>query len=201
MSLLSASFNGLDGATNDIQSFLKGDFVDGDELMFLDGSGYTRYFYRTVTVVDGKAGPAGWADVNYNRVSREIGAGESFWINSMSDKELLVAGAVSGVDQQIECSPGMNMLGVAFPVDVNLNDIVLTNVRDGDELMLHVPGSGYVRYFYRTVTVVDGTAGPAGWADANYNRVDAVIPKGAGFWISSTGENLMLTIKSPILKK
>ena len=207
LNLVALNFDVLGDQPQDIQTFLKGDFTAGDEIMFwseTDSVYGERYTYRDQTYVNGVPNGPGWADKMYAPATREIKPGEAFWISRAGEAmTVVVAGSVTLSDQVITCDSALSLKGLTFPVDVRINDDIITeNAVAGDEIMMYSNAeNAYVRYVYRDMTYNGSTpAGPA-WADKFYQRVNDTIPSGTGFWVASQTPGLTMTVKAPAVNE
>ena len=205
LNLVACSFEPLQASEGaDIQDFLKGAFEYNDTVLFYGPSGYTTYYYTPA--LWGKdweeLGIAGWGDANEQIVSRQMAAGDAFWLEVKTAKTITIAGKVRLIDQTIQCQPGLGLVAVAFPIDIDLSkDVEFSGFTKNDQLMVYADDGNYETYSYST-NLYDSEwneTGKPGWGDLNEQAVEIKIPRNTSFWVS-VANPATITIKSPLSK-
>lgn len=201
MNLVSITFNGVDGKAASIHDILSGKFADGDRILFYNtttGDYDSCYYWDEVYVGDDCVG-AGWGDGEQTKSTLTIAPGTAFWLKTKTATTVTVAGSVKVDAQTLACEPGMNLVGLSFPVALDLNkDLVSENLSDRDQVLIYDTQKGdYNRYYFWDEVYVGDDCVGKGWGDSEQTKVSATIPAGVGFWLKSA-KSVNFTINSPI---
>ena len=204
LNLVSTTFDDISGGAADIQDFLSGDFLPNEELLFYKpGGGYDRYLYsdNLMDAAWNDLNRPGWGNMSGQIVTREIKAGDAFWINAKADHDITISGAVKTNTQVISCTAGLNLVASAFPVETDANvALVVDGLRENDQLMVYKQGGGYDRYLY-TSNLADADwkdLNRPGWGNMSGQEVAIPLPPNKAFWIYTANPSIEIQIDSPL---
>ncbi len=133
---ISLNFDAVGGGGIDIQSLIStNDLIAGrdagssDNIQIWDGTAFTSYFYRAYKANNpGRflIGPC-WVDANNASVKATvcITNGVGVWFarpdTAPATATIKMMGEVGSAAKNLQINPGFNMIGLAFPVDVEVN--------------------------------------------------------------------------------
>jgi uncharacterized protein YfaP (DUF2135 family) len=193
-----------------------------DQIQVWDGSRFTVYFYRAYKATNpGRftIGPC-WVDGNNASVkaTTSITNGVGVWFarpdTAPATATIKMMGEVGATAKNLQINPGFNMIGLAFPVDIEVNSdscpidwttcAVAGNSAGASDQIQVWDGSRFNVYFYRAYKATNPgrfTIGPC-WVDGNNASVkaDLTLHAGEGFWYArpSDQEAGALVQESPI---
>ena len=171
-----------------------------------EGGGYDTFYYRdNVYGSDWTSlNRPGWATAQGIIATKQVKAGEPFWLNVSRDKAVQIAGSVSTEPQKLEYASGLSLRAFATPRKESESkaDLLGSDFTDGDVLMVHNDKGTYTNYYYRNNVYNEKweSLGRPGWANAQSIEVALDIPQNAAFWLS-TQKSGSVTIASPIQTK
>ena len=193
----------------------------GDQIQVYDAQRgeYTTYFLynNERRPEDGKNGK--WCKSNGEVAAATFKSGDSFWFRKRgeNDATISIAGAVSIQEvQAISIVKGYTMIGNAFPINFNPNDLGAdywmaaiksgavggTNGTRGDQIQVYDAQRGeYTTYFLynNERRPEDGKNGK--WCKSNGTEMDATaefLPMGRGAWYFHRGDGFTLTTPTPL---
>ena len=226
---ISLNFDAVGGGGIDIQNLIATNSLiagnasaTSDRIQIWDGTRFTEYFYRAYKANNpGRflIGPC-WVDANNASVkaTTSITNGVGVWFarpaSAPATATIRIAGEVSDTANNVQINPGFNMIGLAFPVDVEVNSescpidwttcAIAGNASATSDRIQVWDGTRFTEYFYRAYKANNPgrfLIGPC-WVDANNASVkaDLTLHAGQGFWYArpSTGSAGSVVQESPI---
>lgn len=192
-------FQSVGGAELDISAIVPTGFESGGALRFWTGTTYqTIGYYPDVydPADDSLIGP-GWGDIDQYIVTRPIGLGEGFWVQSSAAATLTVSGEV-GNTNQVAVLAGYTHVVNPSPVVVDIADITATGLEAGGALRFW-NGTTYqtIGYYPDVYDPADDSLIGPGWGDIDQYIVHRNIAIGEGFWVQASGA-ATLTFPDPI---
>ena len=211
MDILGMSFQEIGGADLNVQDILPGaGFSEGGDLLRVWNPATSTYmfaYYFSDTYADYDYDPdlgPGWADGDQLRVDFTIPAGQGFWLTTIGNASVTIAGEVlDKTDNKVSTLANkMDILSSTFPVDTDVQDITpVSGFSEGGDLLRvwNPTTSTYTFAYYFSDTYADYDYDPdlgPGWADGDQIRVDFTILAGQGFWLT-TINNAILSFPAP----
>lgn len=197
--MVSAQFVSVNGENMSLDSFIPtgSDLSDNVAIQTLDAYGRTvdNYLWN-----DWMHEAACWVDDEFNKVEGVTFAqGQGLWVfGSGADQGIQTAGEVATSDTLVQLRKGATATGVAFPVSINLQDII----PEGDDLSDNVAIQTLDAYG-RTVDNYlwnDWMHESACWVDDEFNVVeDVTFAPGQGLWVYGSSNTQYLRIPAPEL--
>jgi hypothetical protein len=178
-SLIASPFSQVGGSSLTVNEVVGTSVVDGTTLwFFMPESGI--YFSYTFSLLDG-----GWVDDGgYYAGTNKILRGEGFWIQSLTNMSLSLAGEVPSANTAptttVTLVPGFTLFGFAYPSSTTLTATL--NATEGDTIWRYSSASGI--YSSYTYSPLDG-----GWVDDGGNVADIKLNMGEGAWYQSLSES------------
>ena len=208
---ISLNFDAVGGGGIDIQNLIATnnliagkDAGSSDRIQIWDGTAFTTYYYRAYKATNpGRflLGPC-WVAVNSASVkaTTSITNGVGVWFarpdTAPATATIRIAGEVSDTANNVQINPGFNMIGLAFPVDVEVNSescpidwttcaVAGKDAGSSDRIQIW-DGTAFTTYYYRAYKATNPgkfTIGPC-WVAVNNASVkaDLTLHAGEGFW-------------------
>lgn len=192
-----------DGDGIAVKDLVTGDIPFGAEMQVrLPEGGYEIYNYiEEAYDEDIDDFIPGWADRLDNVATAKIAPGAAFWLSVPTTCNVNISGQVlSDASKEMSYNAEIfSMVGNAYPVAVNPNELDWKGLSFGDELQVRLDAGGYEIYNY-IEEAYDETLDDfvPGWADRLDNFVtDAVLRAGRGAWLKPE-KAVSVTWESPI---
>ena len=197
--------------SNDLQELKPtGDNItDVVNLQVLSESGQTVATYLWVNGSDLDTPVSGecWADLNYTAKSEGVkfGPGDGLWVTGGStDQGLQSSGQVNTSDLVYRLRSGATGCGNAFPVSVDLQDILPSgdNITDVVNIQtLNEAGQTIDTYLWVNGSDLDTPVAGQCWADINYTEktTGVTFEPGEGLWITGSSTAQYVTFPAPEL--
>lgn len=204
--MIAAPFDGVDGdgAGIAIKDLVTGDIPDGAEMQVRLKAGDYDIYHYTAEAYDASIDDfvPGWADGGDNLATAKVAPGSAFWFKADSDCNATIAGQIlADASKTVEVNAGIySMIGNAYPVAVNPNDVTWEGLTEGDELQVRLDVGDYDIYHY-TAEAYDENSDNfvPGWADGGDNLVTKpVLNAGRGAWIKPAAV-VSVTWESPVM--
>ena len=203
MDIMGVSFQNIGDTSINVQDIIPvsgfGEGVDLIRVWNPTEKTYTFAYYYSETYADYNYEPdlgAGWADGDQIRSNISIDAGQGFWLTTVQAASMTIAGEVLvATDNKVSTLAGkMDLICNTFPVETSIQDITLVSgFGEGVDLIRvwNPTGKTYTFAYYYSETYANYDYEPdlgAGWADGDQIRVNAQIPAGSGFWLTTVSD-------------
>ncbi|MBP5320921.1 MAG: hypothetical protein J6334_08020 [Kiritimatiellae bacterium] len=143
----------------------------------------------------------GWADGLENLATSSLVPGATFWFKVSTPCTATIAGQIlADASKTVTVNAGISsMIGNAYPVPVNPNDLEWANLSYGDTLQVRLDAGGYDTYKYIEEAYDESIDDfVPGWADGLENLVATVVLNpGRGAWIKPA-KAVSVTWESPL---
>ena len=179
------------------------DTSDNVSLQTLDAYGYTATSYQWINWAGENSDQEAWVDDEYTIVSGvSFAPGTALWVSGNSSGQAVQsAGKVGASDVIVQLRNGGTAIGNPFPVEVALQDIIVTGDDASDNVSIQtLDAYGYTATSYQWINWAGENSDQEAWVDDEYTIVtDVKFPSGQGLWVSGSSDAQYLRFPAPEL--